>query len=99
MKWLIIGIIRLYWLLAPRSIRARCLFDETCSHHVMRYAKEKGAAAALAAFFTRFRQCRPGYRLLNVEGLDCESLVTLADGTTVPFQVLSMRVVQSLIRP
>jgi putative component of membrane protein insertase Oxa1/YidC/SpoIIIJ protein YidD len=81
MKWLIIGAIRIYWLIAPQWLRSRCLFRESCSRHVMRHALERGAVGAWSAFWQRYRQCRPGVRLLELDG--GARIAILADGTTV----------------
>ena len=61
MRWMVILVIRLYWTFLPAAVRRPCLFRESCSHHVLRAARERGFRSALAALRRRMRQCRPGY--------------------------------------
>lgn len=80
MRWLVIWAIRLYWL-TPASRRRPCLFRESCSHHVLRCAKERGFFASLKALRRRIRQCRPGYAFYTAP--DGSRYCILADGTLV----------------
>ncbi len=85
MKWILIAIIRLYWLLAPQSIRERCIFRETCSRHVMRCTHERGVTGGWRALTLRMRQCRPGYVLLSadIRTANGSRLVLVADGSLI----------------
>lgn len=62
MKYLLLALIRLYWLI-PKRFRRTCLFKETCSHHVFTVTNEKGFRAGLKALKKRIKQCRPGYSI------------------------------------
>lgn len=60
-RWLILSGIRLYWLLVRPRRRRKCLFRESCSHHVYRVTEERGSCAGLKALRRRIRRCRPGF--------------------------------------
>jgi len=92
MKWLVIGAIQLYWLIAPRSLRDRCLFKESCSHHVMAAARDGGMRGAYRAFRTRWSLCRPGWRILSRHTHGEAPLVLSANGSVLPVEILSDRV-------
>jgi putative component of membrane protein insertase Oxa1/YidC/SpoIIIJ protein YidD len=80
MRWVLIIPVLLYRRLAPARLRARCLFRETCSAHVLRRAREGGFAAGCAALVARLRQCRPGYQVMPAaDGVGWR--VRLADGS------------------
>lgn len=95
MKWLIVWGIRLYWRFAPRSLRDRCLFKESCSHHVMSATVRSGALAGLKALSTRFHECRPGSSVIGPfednDGAEVLAL-RLSNGTIVPWDDVSERV-------
>ncbi len=61
MRTAIIFWIHIYRYFIPEDKRRRCLFRESCSHHVERIARERGGIAAIKAFLARARHCRPGY--------------------------------------
>lgn len=82
MRCLVMMVVRLYWALIPAARRRPCLFRETCSHFVLRAAREGGFRAAVSALRTRIRQCRPGYVLYTAP--DELQYVVLADYTVVP---------------
>lgn len=78
MKWLLLGGIRLYWILWPTHERRRCVFRESCSRHVYRVCAAHGIGAGLGAWRVRYRQCRPGYAVFaSPDGLR----LRLADGS------------------
>ena len=68
MRYVVIGVIRIYWVLWPRDRNRLCLFRETCSHYVHRIAREYGAWRAMRALLERMRQCRPGYSVATRHG-------------------------------
>ena len=80
MRWVLLAMIRLYWRLAPSSLRARCLFQVTCSHRVYDVTKSNGLVAGLNSLRARWRQCRPGYRVEFFEG---RLIVRLRNGDVV----------------
>ena len=81
MKYILSGVIRLYWLLTPGSRRRRCLFQESCSTYVYRVTIEKGGRAGLHALSERIQKCQPGYHLKK-NGDTYE--LHLKNGTIVP---------------
>jgi uncharacterized protein len=92
MKWLLLFTIRLYWTVSFGSRQRRCLFKESCSHYVYRIAAKFGLVPGLKALVSRFRTCRPGYRVTADEsGLR----ILLVDGTTIPPHEASKVVLES----
>lgn len=86
MKRLLIGAIKIYWKLVPAERRRKCLFKESCSIYVYKIAKAKGAIAGISALKRRFKQCRPGYKKIDLE--DGSVFFLLIDGTIVEsFQI------------
>ena len=78
MKWVILFVIRLYWVI-PKKYRRSCLFKESCSHFVYKITKEKGFICGIGIFMQRRKQCRSGYQILvNVNEV---TKIRLADGS------------------
>lgn len=93
MSRVIVLLIRIYQIVAPRALRDRCIFEERCSDFVIRSAKENGVIGAFAAFRQRIRTCRPGYLILEPTN-DFEGIgnpVVLSDGSVVDRSELSCR--------
>ena len=67
MKYLLLLIIKAYWLLIPASKRKHCLFKQNCSNYVFQEAKEQGLVKGVKALLFRYKNCRPGYQLIPVE--------------------------------
>jgi putative component of membrane protein insertase Oxa1/YidC/SpoIIIJ protein YidD len=82
MKYLLLLLIRLYWLL-PKAWRRRCIFKCTCSHYVFQITRQYGFIAGIKALRKRYKQCRPGYNLYQTPDYVCH--VILADKTVIPF--------------
>lgn len=78
MRWLILFPIYLYWYAWPPFLKKRtCLFKESCSHFVFRVTKDCGFVAGYKAMSWRYRNCRPGYKIVsNAEGQFEMRLVT-----------------------
>lgn len=64
MKYLIIFVIRLYWLI-PKSRRRKCIFRISCSKCIYKTAMNEGFIAACYAFKYRYKNCRYGYELFR----------------------------------
>lgn len=67
MKYLLLFIIKAYWLLIPTSKRKHCLFKQSCSNYVFQEAKDQGLVKGLKALLFRYENCRSGYQLIPVE--------------------------------
>ena len=65
MKFVFMFVIRLYQAFIPKSLRGKCLFKESCSNYVYRKTKEAGLKEGIGAFLFRFRNCRPGYYIIE----------------------------------
>ncbi|MGE9313293.1 membrane protein insertion efficiency factor YidD [Niabella sp. CJ426] len=82
MRYFLLFIIRLYWLI-PKKSRRRCLFKETCSQYVYRISRQKGLNAGIAALRDRRKKCRPGFYYINSD------FVRMADQSILPTSVIS----------
>ena len=80
MKYLMLLIIRVYWLLIPSNFRRSCLFSVSCSKYVYHKTKMYGMVAGIIAFKNRYKQCRPGYKI-GYNSLDGTKELHLVDGT------------------
>lgn len=65
MKYLILFVIRLYWLLIPKGKRKKCIFKKSCSVYVFEIAKNQGFWKGLEAFSFRYNNCRPGLEIFK----------------------------------
>lgn len=63
MKYLLLLIIRIYWIAVPPSGRKQCIFRESCSRYVWRITISEGFLAGIRAFRFRNRHCCPGYAI------------------------------------
>jgi len=78
MKILLLIIIKLYWLLVPKSKRRKCLFRTSCSKHVYQVTKEEGIFSGLLAFKYRVQNCRSGFQVFE-DPIDGRSIMILAN--------------------
>ena len=62
MKYVLLGIVQLYWLLIPQSNRRKCIFQKSCSKYVYEETQKNGLIKGLMALQYRFQNCRGGYR-------------------------------------
>ena len=83
MKYILISIIYLYWLI-PKSWRRKCIFKTNCSLHVFNTAKENGFVAGLRALKLRYKQCRCNYSFYTTD--DNKEWIILADNTVIERQ-------------
>lgn len=63
MKYVLLGIIKLYWIFFPKNKRKRCIFKESCSNYIYRIINDKGIVLGIFAFKKRYEECRPGYTI------------------------------------
>ena len=82
MKYLLLAIIKIYWLL-PKKERRKCIFKETCSKHVFRITKFHGFQKGLAALRLRQKQCRAGFYFIN------EHCLRLADRSLISVSLIT----------
>lgn len=57
----------MYWAFIPASKRNTCLFNVSCSNHVFNITADKGLLKGIKALIHRYKNCRPGYHIMNVE--------------------------------
>ncbi len=98
MKWLLIALIRLYWIAVPARLRRRCVYRESCSHHVERTARESGLMAGLRALLVRYRNCRGNYRSVFVAA-EKKWTLHLASGEVLDVNEISPRLRRELGNP
>lgn len=100
MRRALIAAICLYQRLAPTALRQRCIFECSCSDHVLDGARHGGIPLALARLRQRMRCCRPGYRAVSfTDAGRLHHAVLLRDGSTVPASALNARTRRSLGLP
>lgn len=80
MKWLLIALIHLYWII-PKKHRRPCIFKHTCSKYVYQTTKEKGLLRGIQALKQRMKQCTPNYALYT--GDDQKEWVILQDKAVI----------------
>lgn len=87
MRFVLLFIIRMYWLL-PKRLRRPCIFKCSCSVHVYNEAKQNGVLRGLKALRERHRQCRAGYSYYKTP--DGADWVILRDRTCVRKDVTNL---------
>lgn len=81
MKFFLLMVIRVYWLVTPVHARRSCLFKESCSRYVYRVTAQEGFLKGIRALYTRWKHCRSGYALYEDDA--GTSWVLFKDGTVV----------------
>jgi putative component of membrane protein insertase Oxa1/YidC/SpoIIIJ protein YidD len=94
-RYLLLLVIRSYWLLWPERLRRHCLFHESCSHHVFRITKAQGLISGLKALWKRFQTCRPGYSFFKYGGA---VHILLVDGSVLPISEVGNFVLEEVTR-
>lgn len=65
MKYFLMGLIKCYWWIIPKSKRKKCIFRESCSQYVYRITLDNGFLQGLQSFLFRYRNCRYGYEIFK----------------------------------
>lgn len=65
MKYLILLIIRMYWLIKSKKSKPKCIFKKSCSHYVYEEALHYGFLRGLKAFHFRYKNCRYGNEIFK----------------------------------
>ncbi|QCX00762.1 membrane protein insertion efficiency factor YidD [Aggregatimonas sangjinii] len=65
MKHFLLNIIHIYWFLIPNSKRRKCIFKESCSHHVFRETKKDGFRKGLKELRFRIKNCQPEFDIFT----------------------------------
>ena len=94
MKYLLLYIIKLYWLLIPKDKRRACVYHKSCSRYVYDITNEKGLFAGIKALTTRIKTCRPNHEIIY---LDKENtlLIKLSNGTILQQNEISDNIVST----
>lgn len=85
MRYLLLIVIRIYWLW-PKAGRRQCIFEESCSHYVFGITKRHGMAAGIRALKKRYRTCRGGYYRID------DNRARLVDGSIVAVDRLNKNI-------
>jgi len=80
MKYILLIIIRLYWLI-PCTYRRKCIFKESCSHYVYKNTHKRGIIGGIKSLRQRVYTCRQPQGFIETK--DGQQLVILADGNTI----------------
>ncbi|MCP2027783.1 putative component of membrane protein insertase Oxa1/YidC/SpoIIIJ protein YidD [Flavobacterium sp. HSC-32F16] len=65
MKYFILLIIRLYWIVIPSAKRRKCIFRKSCSNYVFEATQQDGFINAIKAFWFRYKNCRTGFQIFK----------------------------------
>lgn len=65
MKYIILLIIQLYWLLKSKKGKPKCIFRKSCSHYVFEITNREGFLKGLKALCFRYKNCRHGYEIFT----------------------------------
>jgi len=65
MKFILLNIIRIYWVLIPKDKRRKCIFNKSCSHHVFDVTKTKGLKSGIKELKFRIINCRPEFDIFT----------------------------------
>ena len=91
MKFLLLLMIKAYWKFIPESNRKSCLFAESCSRYVYRITNEEGFWTGIKAFKSRYKKCRPGYKV-GYNSLNAKTELRLIDGTILSEEEISKNI-------
>lgn len=67
MKRFLLMLIKIYWVIIPKSSRRRCLFQESCSNHIYRITKNEGFISGLKALKFRIKNCNSNYNIIKID--------------------------------
>jgi uncharacterized protein len=95
MKYFLILVIKLYWLLIPEYKRKNCIFRISCSRFVYNQTKEKGFVAGLLSLKERFQTCRPNHHVKYLENEDLV-ILRLNNGTVLLEDEISEYIIQGI---
>ncbi|MFK7113808.1 membrane protein insertion efficiency factor YidD [Flavobacterium oreochromis] len=65
MKYLILLIIRVYWITKPKHSKPKCIFKKSCSKYVYEETFRHGFLKGLKAFYFRYKNCRNGFEIFK----------------------------------
>lgn len=65
MKYLILLIIRLYWLSKPKYRKPKCIFKKSCSRYVYEITQQQGFLKGLKSFVFRYKNCRGNFEIFK----------------------------------
>ena len=94
MKYFLLYIIKLYWLIIPKNKRRACIYHKSCSRHIYAITNEKGLSSGIKALKTRIKTCRPNHEIIY---LDKENtlLIKLSNGTILQQNEISANIVST----
>jgi putative component of membrane protein insertase Oxa1/YidC/SpoIIIJ protein YidD len=65
MKYFILLVIRMYWMLIPQSNRRKCIFKKSCSNYVFEITQKEGFIKGVKAFQFRYKNCRGNFSIFK----------------------------------
>ena len=94
MKYLLLYIIKLYWLFMPANKKSTCIYHKSCSRYVYNITSEKGLFLGLKALRNRIKTCRPNHEIIY---LDKENilLIKLSNGTILQQNEISENIIST----
>lgn len=96
MKYFILLIIRLYWILIPQSKRRKCIFKKSCSNYVFEITQKEGFIKGLKAFQFRYKNCRGNFSIFQ-NPIDNEIQMILPSQLVIGKEEIADRLIKSRI--
>ena len=65
MKFILLNIIQVYWLLIPKTKRRNCIFSKSCSNKVYDETKLNGFKSGIKELNFRIKNCHPEFDIFR----------------------------------
>ena len=63
MKYILLFIVKGYWILKPKNKKPCCIFRKSCSHYIYDKTKKEGFIEGVKALRFRIKNCKYGFEL------------------------------------
>ncbi len=95
MRYLILLVIKMYWLLIPQSNRRKCIFKKSCSNYVFETTQKEGFIKGLKAFQFRYHNCRGNFQVFK-NPINDKIQILLPSQIIVEREEIAERVINSI---
>ncbi|MDR2284817.1 MAG: membrane protein insertion efficiency factor YidD [Sphingobacterium sp.] len=68
MRYLLLAVIKVYWLIIPRDRRCKCIFRHSCSKFVFDVTRREGFMAGSRVLLFRMRNCNGHFDIITDHG-------------------------------
>ncbi|SEI82381.1 hypothetical protein SAMN04488018_10599 [Myroides marinus] len=90
MKYILLFIIKSYWLLIPPKNRRKCIFKKSCSQAVYEDTTTNGFIAGFKTLLFRFKSCNNQYDIITDYTTNKKKLL-LKNGVILPENEIAKR--------